>query len=503
MRNSKALRFTDFSGGLNTYDSPTTIAINQSLDLDNIILLPKSGFKKRNGNSVFNSSAMASGAQVQGLGYFRKITGSDWLMAIAGNKIYSSASLTGTMSDITGSVTITGGNNNIWTYAQMNDLTIFVGGALSTDVPIKWSGSGNAAVLGGSPTPSEFCVLAANRLFLGNNVANPSRIYWSVLGDPEDWSGVGSGSQDISTNDGDYLVGGATLNANHMLLFKQNSIHDMVLTASPFPVFPLFKGVGAASKRGIVEVDGALYFITPQPRMKATDGTRVEDFPDTINPLWDSLNPNRLKYIQGIYDRRRRLILWFCSNSSSSTNDICIAWDLNRKCWLQFTTGHKMNAAATMSDRTIYAGAYNGKVYKLDDPVTTDDASESSTAVDAHWRSGWIDEEAMILSKGAIYADLNFSTQESGTFIFSYGFDFNQDSKNESVSMAGGGSLYDIATYDSVDVYGGLPDKTRLVFMKGKGKFFQYQLRNANSGESFSFNRMEIPIKGFAPTAAK
>lgn len=83
--------------------------INEASDLQNINILPTGGFEKRYGNSLFNATAMDSGSAVHGLGYYRTSLSTDYLMAIAGTKIYKSDNLDGTMDDITGAVTITTG----------------------------------------------------------------------------------------------------------------------------------------------------------------------------------------------------------------------------------------------------------------------------------------------------------------------------------------------------------------------------------------------------------
>ena len=144
-RNTIAKLF-DFTGGLNTQSPAMVLNNNEASDLQNINLLPTGGFQKRYGNSTFNATAMDTGAAVQGLGYFRPSISTDYLMAIAGTKVFKSDNFDGTMDDITGSVSVTLGKNNVWTHAQMNNLSIFVGGY--PDAPIKWSGTGNAAVLG-------------------------------------------------------------------------------------------------------------------------------------------------------------------------------------------------------------------------------------------------------------------------------------------------------------------------------------------------------------------
>lgn len=507
MRRSKSVQLFDFSGGLNTKAAVTSLNFNEAVDLQNINLLPsqnqkKCGFRKRQGNTVFNSSAMVSSSTaISGLGYFRLASGSDFLMAIAGTKIFSSSSLSGTMSDVTGAVSITSGATKLWTHSVLNDLSIWVGGA--PNAPIKYSGSGNAAALGGSPPSGNFGIAANNRIFIGNTSANPSRIAWPVLGNPEDWTGAGSGTQDVQKNDGDTLVGAAQLGVDHLLLFKQNSIHDLIIRSAPFPLFPLFKSVGAVSKLAIVNVQDMIYFVTPEPRMKATDGTRIYDFPDTIDNVWDGLNKSLLTSIQGVYYPRRRQIFWMCSSGTSSTNNYCIVWDLERKCWLRHTTGYKMNTAVIAKDYLLYAGAYDGKIYKQDVDGTNDDASETSPgAINAYWRTGWYDLESMINMKNIPYVDVNFTSQNAGTFDFGYAYDFAFDPTVQPVSMLSLGDKWDSMVWDT-GVWGNFTDKSKMLFIKGRGKFVQFFIRNQNVGETLSFNGFEVPAKILAPLALK
>ncbi len=106
-----AVRLYDFTGGLNTKSPPTTLKFNEASDLQNINILPTGGFEQRNGNSTFNSSAMDSASAVHGLGYYRTSLSTDYMMAVAGTKIFKADNLDGTMDDITGAVTITAGQD--------------------------------------------------------------------------------------------------------------------------------------------------------------------------------------------------------------------------------------------------------------------------------------------------------------------------------------------------------------------------------------------------------
>lgn len=478
----------DFSGGLNTKSSITSLSFKQASDLQNINILPAGGFEKRRGNSTFNSSAMNSGANIQGLGYYRQSGGTDYIVSICGNKVYKSDSLDGTMDDITGAVTITAGKDNIWTHSQIKDLSIFVGGPTSPDAPISWNGTGNMATLSGSPPSGSFGFTANNRMFIGNTNAQPSRIYWSVLGNPEDWTGTGSGSQDVGLNDGDTLVAGATVGLDTVLLFKQNSIWTLATRSAPFPLYgPVFRGVGAISKRGIVYVDGIIYFITSEPRMKATDGTTIYDFPDSIDDIWDGLNSSRLKYAHGIYNRRLNQIQWFVSSYTSTTNDLCLIWDLKRKCWLKHNSGQNINASVFAQDRTIYGGGYDGKIYKFDVSGKYSDDSNGGSAIDAYWETGWFDYGDALAYKYINYVDLNYSTQTSGVGFFTTGFNFTKDVDSQYFDLGASGGLWDVDSWD-VMTFGELSDCSSLLFVRGNGKYIQHKIQNKNIDEPFYFN---------------
>lgn len=485
-----AVRLYDFTGGLNTKSPPMVLKLNEASDLQNINLLPSGGFEKRNGNSVFNGVAMNSGVAVQGLGYFRTSLSADYMMAIAGAKIYKSTNLSGTMDDITSSVSITAGQDKIWTYVQMNNLAIFIGGA--PDAPLKWSGTGNAAVLGGSPPSGEFGISANGRLFIGNTASNPSRIQWSILGNPEDWSGTGSGSQDVGLNDGDTLVGASVVGLDTMLLFKQNSTHMLNIRSAPFPLYPLFPNVGAVSKQGIVNVDGIIYFITPEPRMKATDGTNVISFPDSIDNIWDGLGKTRLKYIHGVHNRRLRQLWWFVSTGTNSYNDLCIVWDLERKCWLKNPTGFKMNANTFTADRIVYSGGYDGKIYKLDNSLATEDASETVPTINGYWRSGWLDFSNTLEAKTPQYVDLVYVGGADLDLTFSYGFDFNMDKIIEPISNTSG-DLWGVGLW-GIMKWGGETNLAKFINMRGSGKFFQYLVKHNTSNQVFKFNGLEFGV---------
>lgn len=479
-----------FGGGLHTNAPITEIAENEASDLSNIVLSHNGkGFRTRYCNTAFNSSAMNSGANVQGLGYFKPSSGNDHLVAICGAKAFESTSLDGTMNDITGAVSISAGQNNIWTQVVFNDKSIWFGGpSTSPDAPIIYTGSGNMAALTGSPPSAYGAFQVNNRVFAFRTSSAPDTIYWSILGNQADWTGVGSGSSTVWTKDGDSLTAAAVMSNSTVLLFKQNSIHKMMvntLVSSAFPIFPMISGVGCVGKHACVVAYGKCYFITSQGDMLVTDGNEIldeQEIPalDNIGDLWSSTNQSRLQYVQGAhvvgadYDH----IVWTVSSSSSqTTNNWALVWDLANRCWLRHKTGFKANVLALKQSGTLYTGHYDGKIYLQDANTTgTTDASEGSANIDSYWQSGWQKKSFIENIKQPRKATLSFGSQTQGTIQFSSGFDYSYNSNVTPISqISPGGKWGDLW---GLMLWGGAADYSRPVRLSGRGNLFAYKIRN-------------------------
>jgi hypothetical protein len=496
MYRGKTISLNNFGGGLASNLATTTHTINQASDLDNIVLFDGGlGFRKRFGNTEFNGTAMNGGATVQGLGYYKTNASAEYLLAVAGTKLYKSTSLSGTMDDITGSLTLTAGNNNHFTFVVYNNVIMgFGGNPTSPDAPFSWNASGNAAALAGSPPSAYGAFQVNNRVFAYRTSSNPSRIYWSIVGNQADWTGTGSGSSDVSLSDNDKIAAHAVLNNNTVLLFKENSVHQMVVTnlvSGAFPIFPLFSDTGCIGKGAVVTVKGLVYYITPNGRMRVTDGHQIIDeeaIPalGNINDKWSALSSSRFPFIQGIYYEGTDCehIIWLVSSSGSSTNDKAFVWDLRNKCWLQNTTGYAMNCMAKTQAGTLYAGGYNGKVYKQDSASTVvTDASNSSAAVVGYWTSGWLSEGTFEGIKQIRQLTTSFKTQDTGSFDVSYGYDFNSFQNTFSISQQSPGARFDISLFDTAgDVFGVQSDLLRPgQRFAGRGNVFQFRIRGSQA----------------------
>lgn len=482
--------FNDFSGGMASNISITQLKNNQALELDNVIVFPAGkGFRARLGDTAFNGTAMGAPANVQGLDYYKQADQDEWLVAIAGTAVFKSE-MDGTMDTITGAVTITAGQDNIWSFVTFNDNVVAFGGpANSPDAPIRWTGAGNAAALGGSPPSAYGAFQANNRVFAFRTAAAPSTIYWSIVGNEADWTGSGSGSADVWESDNDRLTAAAVLSTNTVLLFKENSIHQMQIGAtinSAFPIFPLFSGVGCAGKHACVTANGKAYFITSQGKMRITDGQNLitdRELPALANmdDEWNEIPVSRLPYVQGIrktgidYDH----IIWCVSSGSgASANNRALIWDLTNQCWLRNTKGFDCNVMAVTQDGTLYGGHTDGKIYKKEVALTHTDASESSAVIDAYWTSGQISNDKIESIKQVRKINLTFETQTNGGNIrISHGFDFNGVGTTQTVDQTTVGDLWGTGLWGVME-WGGSVAAIKSVRTFGRGNVFQYRVRS-------------------------
>jgi hypothetical protein len=150
-----------------------------SRDLDHVIYY-HSALRKFPGMDRINSSAAAT---LRGNGlFYLDVSGTTKRTAVFGNGFYEDVS--GTWTARTGAITITDGANNLVQSINhqqgANKYAIYCN---NVDAPWKWTGSGNAAVLGGSPPIFGSIAKYHDTIFGSVN----ELVYFSDTGDPETW----------------------------------------------------------------------------------------------------------------------------------------------------------------------------------------------------------------------------------------------------------------------------------------------------------------------------
>lgn len=157
---------------------------------------------------------------------------------------------------------VTGNAYSVPHMTTFNDLLIVTSG----QTPKSWDQT-TFQSLAGTPPSFHFSTHHAGRHWAAGATANPSRLYYSAVGNPEDWVGAGSGSIDIDPGDGDAIVG-ILSHKKELWVFKgphQLSIHRITGTSpSDFARTTFIKGVSAAGHSSIFPVGDDFGFWSPR-----------------------------------------------------------------------------------------------------------------------------------------------------------------------------------------------------------------------------------------------
>lgn len=146
------------------------------------VLWYRSALRKMFGMDRINSSQAAT---TRGNGiFYLDVNGATKRVGVFGNKFYEDVS--GTWTDKTGAITITDGAANLVQFVNWQQgANKYLIGVNNVDAPFKWTGAGNAAVLGGSPPANFGSVAVYHQTVFGSK--NES-VYFSDTADPETWN---------------------------------------------------------------------------------------------------------------------------------------------------------------------------------------------------------------------------------------------------------------------------------------------------------------------------
>lgn len=272
---NQPIDFYENTDGLVTVNSGIKVPKTAARDLKNVNLFPIGGFSSRNGYTRLNGTAFNSGAIMTSLYDFAQSSGTNILIGTGGNMIASMASLGGTWTDRTGALTLTAGQNNLWSWAVLNDIAV---GANGVDNCIQVSIVPAAASIGtGSFSTALFVVEYRGYMFYGNTVeggtAFPDRLRFSNSATPGTLTATDL--INVHTKTGGTLRGGIVYK-DRLLCFKENAIYEIIFSptrvASDGTLFPflqnpnpIFKGVGSQSHQTLV------HFTTPSTHTSPGD----------------------------------------------------------------------------------------------------------------------------------------------------------------------------------------------------------------------------------------
>ncbi len=380
------ISFTSFRG-LNTKLSQVSLAQREASDLQNIVLTQER-IDSRNGDVLHSTTQLVEGGAAKAVnGIFQAVLGNTIFRVVTGGtKIYS-MNANGVLSDITGTATLTDGQNNLQRFATIKDgggNDIIVGGN-GINPLWKWNGSSNAAPLGGSPPGNlKNLIFHKNRLWGSNG----EFVYHSDLLNGESWDALlwvlGCKSQGISTNE----VTAIAKYGDNLMISKEDTIF---LFSGESALNGYLQDVatkeGFASGYSVVEVASRRYGnilvgVNRRGELIGFNGTKnIIRISDPIDNLLRTYNGVRAPFISAVNFQDFNHYMATHTTASGTAHDRLIAYDYfldgydaapdgKPESTMLIHKGLALNVLVVMDNsgkETVFGGTVDGWVVRLNE----------------------------------------------------------------------------------------------------------------------------------------
>ncbi|KKM24614.1 hypothetical protein LCGC14_1603350 [marine sediment metagenome] len=289
----------------------------------------------------------------------------------------------GTWDDITGDIAFAATQNSIATFAVGED-TLIIEDGITTTAPYKWTGTGNAEALGGSPPQASMVAFHKRHAFAAGDKDNPSILYFSDLGNIENWTGGLSGNVAIETNDGT-IITAIKPGFDAIYIWKGGSAGGGSIwrlsgdDKDNFKLQRMVSDIGTLSSDSVSLIGNSFFFTDGQGDTYIYDGAiGIRLISAKIEGTRDSLNSDRFQFIRtAVFDKDYYASV---SNSASAFNDVVLVFDTFPLAWTKFEGMHAnaMWVADNGSGQDMLVwGDYTGVVFKYpfgtsDDALTID-----------------------------------------------------------------------------------------------------------------------------------
>lgn len=509
--NWQVYEFSKLTGGLNDSFNAIDIDPSEASNLQNIIF-PRAingSIAKRPGYTQINASALAGAPDCLGTTFFKLTDGTRYLVSLWDDdkirKMDYSGGPDGTWDDITGALVLLVGtdDHSDFTIAE-NQLVIEDG--VGTTAPYVWSGTGNATALTADadlPNAS-FVEYHRRHLFVAGNSAQPSRLYFSNLGDITNWTATDFINVEDNASDG--VIRGLATGADGLYIWKDSAIWRLTGTSrDDFQLERMVQGVGTLSNASIAIINSPVdnqqlfVFVTQKGDVAVYDGGITVKIisQKIVSSIPNSIDFSRLdEMVACSYEFTYML---GCSNTGTSdTNDRIYMYDFLHNAWTRFV-GMSPNAVGTYENssgrETFMFGDTSGFVNSWDITDTSTLNDPSSTAIDAFYETGWMGFPNAGVEKVIRLLRVFANQQGTGqTLDVTVRTDFQSQGTAISISLAGSGAVWDTAVFD-VDVYADLNVTIGRVEPNAGYNNFLVRFENDRASETFRIRKFQMLVE--------
>ncbi len=188
----------------------------------------------------------------------------------------------------------------------------------------------------------------------------PQSVMYSVVGDPRDWTGTGSGITQLSADPS--IITGMTIFKEHLYIFKQLSITTVQYTSNattPFDFLENTAVVGTAVGRTIGVTDNYMIYLGPDG-IYAFDGLSAQRIGQGITKfLFDNLNYEYLETSHAVIMRDHNLYVLFVPLGDATAPNYAFAFDYTQNIWTIWTFADVISGTGKLARTQFFTSWIN------------------------------------------------------------------------------------------------------------------------------------------------
>lgn len=493
-----------FSGGWNLRDAPQALQPNEAQDLLNVTLADVIGaLQQRAGKTRFDNTTPLT-ARVDNFQV--------WYPDTSGSLKYIFASVDGDIYRINASgvpsLLYNGTSGTIWDFEQATDVAnnLYMWCMNGTDPPQKIDTAGAISAWGGSPPNGTILKLWRNRMAVSGVAANPQRVFFSDIGNPE--APVGDYSTnwvDIKGTEEDLVpITALESFSDDLYTFKVKSIWAITNGNSPWDNQRIATGLGTEGRFQTAILQSKMYFFNRQGVWSLTSDLRVTEESDPIKPLWSTrVNPTALTKARLIASPKNRILCALpLDNNAQNSHVLEFVPNLNfRKIGLRrsLTMPSICLHDYPVSAFCIFRPGAEDLLYGAESTSTKihelfRGTSDDGVAINAYWLTGW----RAIINEEPFERIRRVNLQMSGEVDVSVYRDYNEVAVHvQRLSTAAdadplwNGGIWDGGTWDPAS---GVALKTSRP--DSRGRYHALRFGNSTKDTTFTIYAAELAIRG-------
>jgi hypothetical protein len=368
-----------------------------------------------------------------------------------------------------------------------------------------------------SPPKCKYMVYYRARIFAAGDPDNPYRIYWSEAavssGATEAWPSANF--IDVESGDG-FPISGIEAWGNSIVIHKNDGKGDgsvyLLYIADSASItdttnWYIFKSPAAYSAIAgesqaffknllfYINRTGA-YALSGQDLSRTAADSEYGRFAvDSLSYVIDSdvktWNAAQLKNAVSVtYDNK----VWLAVSKGTTNNDTIYVYDFVRLDDAHQGVWSKLSGPSVKSwvvnDGVLYAGGYNGYVYRMQNLGTYD-----GTAIAPYYCTAYIAGAPEHRDNVKVFRFLYITVETPGNWnlVIDYYVDFDSLTGSRTLNLTSGGSLWGVMKWKN-DTWGGgtTTHRHRVIIPGAVGKAIKFKFSTVNANESFKIKEIEL-----------